>query len=218
MKNVRMSICLIAAIVAMTVAHGLGSIYSENPVVEMNTNFGQIVIELYHDNAPVTVDNFIAYTNAHFYDNLIFHRVINNFVIQGGGYCIENNYMYKPPTGPPIINESYNNLSNLRGTIAMARTSNPDSATSEFYINLVNNTFLDRNNAADGFGYCVFGNVISGMNVVDTIGLTPVVNIGYGFENFPYPTLVIINDVKLIPEPATLLLLGLGAVILRRKK
>ena len=102
------------------------------------------------------------------------------------------------PTNPPIINESYNNLSNLRGTIAMARTSDPNSATSEFYINLVDNTVLDRDNYPDGFGYCVFGNVISGMNVVDAIALTPVKDIGYGFTHFPDPMRVIINNAKLI--------------------
>ncbi len=167
------------------------------PRVLLQTNFGDITMELYNDKAPITVENFLQYVRTDFYDDILFHRVVTGFVIQGGGYYIEGNYIYKQPSNPPIINESYNNLSNLRGTVAMARTSDPNSATSEFYINLVDNTFLDRNNAADGVGYCVFGNVISGMNVVDNIALTPVINIT-GFTNFPYPTLVIINDAKLI--------------------
>lgn len=167
------------------------------PRVLIQTNFGDITMELYNDKAPVTVENFLQYVRTGFYEDLLFHRVVNGFVIQGGGYFVEGNYIYNMPSNPPIINESYNNLSNLRATVAMARTSDPNSATSEFFINLVDNTFLDRNNAADGFGYCVFANVISGMDVVDNIALTPVINIS-SFENFPYPTLVIINDARLI--------------------
>jgi cyclophilin family peptidyl-prolyl cis-trans isomerase len=167
------------------------------PQVLLQTSFGDITMELYNDNAPITVENFLQYVRTDFYDDLLFHRVVMGFVIQGGGYYIEGNYIYEQPTNPPIINESYNNLSNLRGTVAMARTSDPNSATSQFYVNLVDNVFLDREHAADGFGYCVFGNVISGMNVVDDIALTPVINIA-GFTDFPYPTLVIINDANLI--------------------
>ncbi len=169
-----------------------------HPRVLMQTNFGDITMELDNDKAPITCENFLQYVRTGFYNDLIFHRVVNGFVIQGGGYFAVGDYVYSMPTNPPIINESYNNLSNLRGTIAMARTTDPDSATSQFYINLVDNTSLDRNNYPDGFGYCVFGNVVNGMNVVDAIAMTPVIDIGSGFTHFPYPTLVIIYDAKII--------------------
>jgi len=124
--------------------------------------------------------------------------VIEGFMIQGGGYYIDGPYLYEQITNAPIKNESYNNLSNLRGTVAMARTGDPNSATSQFYINLVDNLFLDKKDA-NNIGYCVFGKVISGMNVVDAIALTPVRgDIIPGFEAFPYPTLVIINNAELL--------------------
>jgi peptidyl-prolyl cis-trans isomerase B (cyclophilin B) len=166
------------------------------PRVLIQTNYGDITVELYNDKAPITVENFLKYVRTGFYDDLLFHRVINGFMIQGGGYYAQGGYVYEYPGGSPIINESYNNLSNLRGTIAMARTSDPNSATSEFYINQVDNLSLDRKNAADGFGYCVFGRVISDMNVVDTIALIKTYNIGGGLANFPVP-IVIINKAKL---------------------
>lgn len=143
--------------------------YAVNPVVVLETNLGNIGIELYPAAAPITVDNFLGYVNSGFYDNLLFHRVIKNFMIQGGVYLYYNGQFYYRSTGAPIINESYNGLSNLRGTIAMARTGDPNSATSQFYINHADNLFLDKANAADGFGYCVFGKVVEGMNVVDAI-------------------------------------------------
>lgn len=158
---------------------------------------GQITLELYPDKAPVTVENFLQYVRTGFYDDLLFHRVIDGFMIQGGGYYVDGNYVYKMPANPPIINESYNNLSNLRGTIAMARTSDPNSATSEFFINQVDNLFLDRKNAADGFGYCVFGNVVGGMSVVDGIAKAKKYNIGGGLTDFPVP-LVTISSATLI--------------------
>jgi len=135
---------------------------------------GSIVLELYADTAPITTANFISYVKKNFYNNLIIHRVINGFMIQGGGF--DTNIIQKPHD-PNIINESYNNLSNLRGTIAMARTSEPDTANSQFYINTVDNTSLNYGAIAyDGYGnayrkigYCVFGRVISGMNIVDAI-------------------------------------------------
>ncbi len=167
------------------------------PRVLIQTNFGDITMELYNDAAPQTCENFLQYVRTGFYDGLIFHRVVNGFVIQGGGYYLEGGYLYTMPTNPPVINESYNNRSNLRGTVAMARTSDPNSATSQFFINLVDNTSLDRKNETD-VGYCVFGNVVSGMNVVDAIALIPVIDIGYGFTHFPDPTRVIINNAKII--------------------
>ena len=132
---------------------------------------GTIIIELYPDDAPITVSNFLAYVRDGFYDGLVFHRVINNFMVQGGGF--DEALEYISPPYEPITNESTNGLSNLRGTIAMARTSAPDSATSQFYINHKDNGFLDRANAADGVGYCVFGRVLAGMDLVDAIATTP---------------------------------------------
>nr|WP_315851879.1 peptidylprolyl isomerase [Thermogemmata fonticola] len=137
-----------------------------NPIVVMETNMGTITIELYEDKAPITVKNFLQYVDDKHYDGTIFHRVIDGFMIQGGGY---EPGMKERKTRPPIKNESANGLSNLRGTIAMARTPDPDSATAQFFINVKDNTFLDRANARDKVGYCVFGRVIEGMDVVDKI-------------------------------------------------
>jgi cyclophilin family peptidyl-prolyl cis-trans isomerase len=137
-----------------------------NPIVVMETNMGTITIELYEDKAPITVKNFLQYVDDKHYDGTIFHRVIDGFMIQGGGY---EPGMKERKTRPPIKNESANGLSNLRGTIAMARTPDPDSATAQFFINVKDNTFLDRANAQDKVGYCVFGRVIEGMDVVDKI-------------------------------------------------
>jgi len=139
-----------------------------NPVVIIETSLGTIRVELFADKAPETVKNFLQYVDDRFYDGLIFHRVIKDFMIQGGGF---EPGMKPRKTRPPIKNESANGLSNRRGTIAMARTAEPDSATSQFYINVRDNTFLDRNQARDGIGYCVFGQVIEGMEVVDKISL-----------------------------------------------
>ncbi|MDW8223773.1 MAG: peptidylprolyl isomerase [Gemmatales bacterium] len=140
----------------------------ENPVIVMETSLGTIRIELFADKAPITVKNFLQYVDDRFYDGLIFHRVIKNFMIQGGGF---EPGMKPKKTRPPIRNESANGLSNLRGTIAMARTPDPDSATSQFFITVRDNTFLDRAQAKDGVGYCVFGRVLEGMEVVDKISL-----------------------------------------------
>jgi cyclophilin family peptidyl-prolyl cis-trans isomerase len=137
-----------------------------NPIVVMETSMGTIKIELYEDKAPVTVKNFLTYIEQKHYDGTIFHRVIPDFMIQGGGFEAG---MKEKKTMDPIKNEAGNLLSNARGTIAMARTSEPDSATSQFFINVKDNTGLDRENAADKVGYCVFGRVIEGMDVVDKI-------------------------------------------------
>lgn len=137
-----------------------------NPVVVMETSMGTVKIELYPDKAPVTVKNFLDYVDDKFYDGLIFHRVIPTFMIQGGGF---EPSMNQKKTKAAIKNESGNGLSNERGTIAMARTSDPDSATAQFYINVKDNKGLDKANAGDGVGYCVFGKVTEGMDVVDKI-------------------------------------------------
>jgi len=138
-----------------------------NPKVIMQTSKGEITIELYADKAPVTIKNFLSYVDEKFYDGTIFHRVIKGFMIQGGGLTPD---LQEKPTKPPIKNEATNGLKNKKGTIAMARTAVIDSATSQFYINHVDNSFLNhKNNTPEGFGYCVFGKVIKGLDVVDAI-------------------------------------------------
>jgi cyclophilin family peptidyl-prolyl cis-trans isomerase len=137
-----------------------------NPVVVMETSKGTIKIELFQDKAPITVKNFLQYVDDKQYDGLLFHRVISTFMIQGGGY---EPGMKKRKTRDAIKNESSNGLSNERGTVAMARTDKADSATAEFYINVKDNDFLDKAKARDGVGYCVFGKVIEGMDIVDKI-------------------------------------------------
>jgi peptidyl-prolyl cis-trans isomerase B (cyclophilin B) len=137
-----------------------------NPVVVMETSMGTIKIELDLEAAPITVKNFLSYVDDKHYDGLIFHRVIPDFMIQGGGF---EPGMKEKKTKEPIKNESGNGKSNEIYTIAMARTNIPDSATSQFFINVKNNTSLDKNKARDGVGYCVFGKVIEGKDVVDKI-------------------------------------------------
>ena len=141
---------------------------TQNPRVVLETNFGNIVIELYPDDAPVTVDNFLRYVNDGFYNGTVFHRVIKDFMIQAGYHYIIGNTIYsKPPTYGPIVNESDNGLSNVRGTISTALSSSADSATSQFFINQVDSTRLDYPNV-NGYGHCVFG-VVEEMDVVDSI-------------------------------------------------
>jgi peptidyl-prolyl cis-trans isomerase B (cyclophilin B) len=137
-----------------------------NPVVEADTTLGKIHLELFADKAPATVKNFLRYVDDKFYDDTIFHRVIENFMIQGGGLDAD---LKEKATRPPIANEAGNGLSNVRGTVAMARTVKPDSATAQFYINVQDNVFLDRAKTPDRVGYAVFGRVIAGMEVVDRI-------------------------------------------------
>ena len=138
-----------------------------NPEVLIETTSGEILIELYEDKAPKTVANFLKYVDDGFYNNTIFHRVIPNFMIQGGGLTVR---MEEKSTGAPIENEARNGLANERGTIAMARTMDPHSATAQFFINLANNDFLNfSSESMQGWGYCVFGKVLEGMDVVDKI-------------------------------------------------
>ncbi|MCL4245827.1 MAG: peptidyl-prolyl cis-trans isomerase [Candidatus Dadabacteria bacterium] len=144
-----------------------------NPVVIISTSKGDIKVELLKNEAPVTVENFLSYANDGFYDGTIFHRVIPNFMIQGGGFTPD---FVQKPTKAPIKNEADNGLKNDRGTLAMARTQIVDSATSQFFINVVDNDFL--NNGARDFGYAVFGKVIDGMDVVDAIAEVPTSNRG----------------------------------------
>ena len=136
-------------------------------MVIIKTNKGDISIKLFNDKAPVTVENFLKYVDSGHFANTIFHRVISNFMIQGGGFTPD---MQQKPTLAPIKNEAKNGLSNKRGTIAMARTSVVNSATAQFFINVVDNKFLDfQSEDPSGYGYCVFGEVVDGLAVVDAI-------------------------------------------------
>jgi cyclophilin family peptidyl-prolyl cis-trans isomerase len=172
---------------------------SPTVVVVMKTSAGDIKIELDRKKAPVTVKNFLRYVDEKFYDGTVFHRVIPTFMIQGGGFekgmsgirGDEQAVGLQKKTHEPIKNESDNGLSNERGTIAMARTSAPNSATAQFFINVKDNKPLDRAEAGDGFGYCVFGKVISGMDVVDKIKDVEVFNPGRAFKNVPTKDVVI---------------------------
>ena len=138
-----------------------------NPRVALDTSKGRIVIEVYADKAPKSAKNFLDYVKSGFYNNTIFHRVIPGFMIQGGGFGVDQT---EKPTKPPIKNEADNMVQNQRGTVAMARTNDPDSASAQFFINLVNNGSLNHTaNTAQGWGYTVFANVVEGMDVVDAI-------------------------------------------------
>ncbi len=185
---------IVIVIICALLVTGASAEELSNPKVVLETNFGDIVIELFPDDAPMTVENFLDYVNSGFYNGLLFHRVIENFMIQGGGF--DTNLNQRTPNDP-IINESYNGLKNVRGTIAMARTTDPNSANSQFFINHVNNPFLDRENAEDGYGYCVFGEVISDMNVVDAIAATPTEDWGGAFQNLPVNPPVIIYKARM---------------------
>ncbi len=162
-----------------------------NPVVIISTSKGDIKVELFKNEAPVTVENFLSYVNDGFYDGTIFHRVILSFMIQGGGFTPD---FAQKPTKAPIKNEANNGLKNDRGTLAMARTQVVDSATSQFFINLVNNDFL--NNGARDYGYAVFGKVVDGMDVVDAIAAVPTDNKGM-HGNVPTED-VVIESVKVV--------------------
>lgn len=163
---------------------------SVGTIVEMKTSEGVIKIELADKEAPITVKNFLSYVDDKFYDGLIFHRVIKDFMIQGGGYSFQGDKMVEKPTKSPITNEAKNGLKNNRGTIAMARTADPNSATAQFFINHVNNNNLDHP-SLDGHGYAVFGRVLEGMEVVDKIAAVPT-GMRAGMEDVP------LTDVKII--------------------
>ena len=155
--------------------------------VKLDTSEGTVVLELDREKAPKSVDNFLAYVRAKHYDGLIFHRVIENFMIQTGGYKPD---LSEKPTRAPIPLESRNGLSNVRGTVAMARTNNPNSATAQFFVNVADNLFLDQANARDGEGYAVFGKVVDGMDVVDKIRATPTQPSGV-HQNLPAKPVII---------------------------
>lgn len=159
--------------------------------VVMETSLGSITLELDNVKAPASVANFLAYVDAGFYDGTIFHRVIPNFMIQGGGYSAD---LKQKPTQPPVKNEAANGLKNLRGTIAMARTRIVDSATSQFFINHKDNQALDhRAPTPDAYGYAVFGKVVKGMDVVDRIAAVQTRAVNALFQDMPVETVVIKN-------------------------
>ena len=160
------------------------STLAANPMVELKTNQGEIVVELFADKAPKSAENFVQYVKSGHYDGTIFHRVIGTFMIQGGGFTPDS---AQKPTRPPIPLEAGNGLSNVRGTLAMARTSEPNSATSQFFINVVDNQRLD----SFGGGYAVFGKVVAGMDVVDQIKAVPTANQGGPFANRPTTDVII---------------------------
>jgi len=178
--------------VAMVVSPSESGAGEENPTVLMETSLGSITIELDQAKAPITVKNFLSYVDEKFYDGTIFHRVIGNFMIQGGGFTAD---MQQKRVKAPIKNEAGNGLKNMTGTLAMARTNVVDSATAQFFINVVDNDFLDHQNTTpQGFGYAVFGKVIEGMDVVDKI---KAVKTGskMGFSDVPAEA-VVIKSVK----------------------
>lgn len=157
-------------------------------MITLSTNLGNIVLELDAEKAPVTVENFLSYVKSGFYNGTIFHRVIDGFMIQGGGF---DSSMKQKPTETPIKNEANNGLKNNKYTIAMARTSVPDSATSQFFINVNNNDFLNYP-GQDGWGYCVFGKVTEGTDVVDKIQKVATGN-SAGHQDVPREAVTILN-------------------------
>lgn len=157
---------ILVYVVSAVLSTALISCKQENPHVLLQTEKGDIKIELFENKSPVTVDNFLKYTEAGFYDETVFHQVIEDFMVKAGGFTTD--FDEKDPLYPPIENEADNGLSNLRSTVAMDRTHEINSATSEFFINLGNNNILDH--GGKDFGYCVFGRVVEGMDVIEKIG------------------------------------------------
>jgi len=166
------------------------------PKVEFKTNLGNFVVDLDSDKAPKTVNNFLAYVKSGFYNGTVFHRVINGFMVQGGGFTTE---LVQKPTQPPVVSEAQNGLKNQIYTIAMARTSDPDSATAQFYINVKDNPGLDFPNAM-GNGYTVFGKVISGTQTIDKIKLVPT-----GIASTPRGRMADVPNTLVVIESATIL-------------
>jgi len=186
LRSILMGVSLIGLVLAFST---LTNAEPANPKVLMKTTKGDMTIELHLDKAPITVKNFLSYVDEKFYDGTIFHRVMKDFMIQGGG--LTEDFVEKPAKSP-IKNEASNGLKNKRGTIAMARMPEPNSATCQFFINHVDNSYLDYGVAADGFGYCVFGTVIDGMGVVDAIAKTPTMT-KRGMTDVPRETIKIIS-------------------------
>lgn len=188
---------ILAAAISLTFMAGGASLAARsNPVVKLQTSMGDIEIELYPDKAPQTVENFLNYVNKGFYNGTVFHRVINGFMIQGGGL---NDKMQLKATDKPIQNEADNGLKNDEYTVAMARTMDPNSATAQFFINVTDNDFLNfKSKDAQGWGYAVFGKVIKGMDVVDKIKTVETTTKGM-HQDVPVSP-VVINKAEVVQE------------------
>jgi peptidyl-prolyl cis-trans isomerase B (cyclophilin B) len=168
-------------------------------MIKLNTNHGVILLKLDAEKAPVTAQNFLQYVQDGYYDNTIFHRVIPGFMIQGGGFAPG---MKQKETRETIENEAHNGLKNKRGSIAMARTSEPHSASAQFFINVVDNEFLDfKSKSSSGWGYCVFGEVVDGLDVVDKIKAVKTGDKGF-HQNVPVSD-VVIEKAEIIPDAAS---------------
>ena len=192
MTSTRQAVHILSATLLVMVSVMVTSSFSEkasgNPVVVIKTSVGDITVELFQNKAPKSVENFLAYAESGYYNGTIFHRVIKGFMIQGGGFTPD---MTRKPTKSPIQNEANNGLKNTRGTLAMARTSDVNSATSQFFINTVDNTGLDyRGSTPDAYGYAVFGKVTDGMDVVDKIERTATGTKG-SYRDVPLQTVLI---------------------------
>ena len=185
MTTVRTALLLLLCCL-LSPTHGYGQQTSAHPMAKMTTSLGDITIELYEQQAPETVRNFLQYVDDGFYDGTIFHRVIPGFVLQGGGLTPD---MERKTTRSPITNESDNGLENLRGTLSMARLPDPNSATSQFFINLSDNPHLDYQGSGQ-WGYAVFGKVVEGMDVVDKIAAVKTTNTA-GHQDVPETPVVI---------------------------
>ncbi|MCK5364962.1 MAG: peptidyl-prolyl cis-trans isomerase [Gammaproteobacteria bacterium] len=197
MTSTRLSLLLAALMTPLLMTTTSMSMATEQaPRVRLETTMGNIVLELDREHAPATVDNFLAYVNDGFYDGTIFHRVIDGFMIQGGGYTAD---FSRKQTRPPIKNEADNGLKNTRGSIAMARTRDPHSASAQFFINVADNSALDHKAPdARGWGYAVFGRVADGMGVVDEIR-TQTTGVQAGFRDVPKKTITITRAVVEAP-------------------
>jgi cyclophilin family peptidyl-prolyl cis-trans isomerase len=193
---------LLAFVSALVLAFTANSAFADNPRVKMMTSKGEVIIELFPDKAPLSVENFLRYTQDGAYNGSIFHRVIKGFMNQGGGFSPDLEQL--PAKYPPIKNEADNGLKNKRGTLAMARTAEPDSATSQFFVNTVDNSFLDHTDRSmRGWGYAVFGEVVAGMEVMDAIAATPTGAKGPFRSDVPLETIEIISVEKLDSAPVS---------------
>ena len=192
---------LVKLLLSLTLIVQSSSALADNPIVKLETSEGDITVVLFADKSPKTVENFLAYVDEGFYENTIFHRVIDNFMVQGGGFDVD---LKQKKTERTVINESKNRLHNDRGTLAMARTSDPDSAGSQFFINQRNNSRLDWTPFKPG--YTVFGEVITGMRIVDFMASTPTGNavgkrdnVQMPLQNVPLDPLVLLRVTRVSP-------------------
>ncbi len=186
------TLAAVAAVIALSTVSTAALAAKGDTHVLLTTSAGNIELELDNQKAPVSVKNFVDYVNNGFYNNTVFHRVIPGFMVQGGGFTADMN---QKPTVAPIKNEADNGLRNTRGTISMARTADKDSATSQFFLNVADNAFLDHGQR--DFGYAVFGKIVKGMDVVDKIAQAPTHDVG-PYQNVPTKPIVI-QSAKVLP-------------------